>query len=91
VRRLTSGGSQHKAPDERLIHAVGSNLVAEVQRPLAQKASANAERVKGCEGRPALFHAETFGRLEIAGMLCDEGTNVNFGADEGAAARSRRP
>jgi ankyrin repeat protein len=78
-----AGCNQQKAPDEQLILAVRGNQVAEVQRLLAQGANPNADRVQGFEGRPALFHAATFGYLEIARMLIDKGANVNFGADRG--------
>ena len=79
-----AGCSQDRAPDEQLILAVRGNQAAEVQRLLAQGANPNADRIAGYEGRPALFHAATFGYVEIGRMLIDRGANVNFGADRGA-------
>ena len=61
-----------------------SNQGAEVERLLAEGANPNADRVSGYEGRPALFHAATFGYVDIAAKLIEKGAKVNYGADRGA-------
>jgi ankyrin repeat protein len=73
-----------KPLDEQLIVAVRRNDVAEVERLLAAGADANADRTPGYEGRPPLFHAATFGYIEVATRLLDGGARVNYGADRGA-------
>jgi ankyrin repeat protein len=80
---LASCGEQ-KSPDEQLILAARRNQGAEVERLLASGANPNADRVPGYEGRPALFHAATFGYVEIAGKLIQHGANANYGAERGA-------
>ena len=73
-----------KSPDEQLIVATRRNQPEEVDRLLAAGANPNADQVKGFEGRPALFHAATFGYVDIAGKLIGKGANANYGADRGA-------
>ncbi len=75
--------TQPKSPDEQLIVAVRRNQAAEVDRLLSAGANPNADQVKGYEGRPALFHAATFGWVDIAGRLIEKGADVNYGADRG--------
>jgi hypothetical protein len=72
-----------KSLDEQLIVAVRRNQPAEVDRLLAAGANVNADKVKGFEGRPALFHAATYGYVEIAQRLIDAGADVNAGARTG--------
>jgi ankyrin repeat protein len=81
---LVAGCAQQKSPDEQLILAVRRNQPAEVDALLAAGASPNADGVKGYEGRPALFHAATFGYVDIATKLIERGANANYGADRGA-------
>jgi uncharacterized protein len=79
-----SGCGEQKSPDEQLILAARRNQLAEVERLLAAGADPNADRVPGYEGRPALFHAATFGYVEIAAKLIQHGADANYGADRGA-------
>jgi ankyrin repeat protein len=72
-----------KSLDEQLILAVRRNQPAEVDRLLAAGADANADKVAGFEGRPPLFHAATYGYVEIAQQLIDKGADVNAGAQAG--------
>jgi ankyrin repeat protein len=81
---LLPGCSNQKSPDEQLILATRRNQPAEVDRLLAAGADPNADKLPGYEGRPALFHAATFGYVDIAGELIQRGANVNYGADRGA-------
>lgn len=81
---LVAGCAEQKSPDERLILAVRRNQPAEVDVLLAAGANPNADRVKGYAGRPALFHAATFGYVDIAGKLIERGADANYGADRGA-------
>jgi ankyrin repeat protein len=69
--------------DEQLILAIRRNQPAEVDRLLAQGADVNAEKVKGFEGRPPLFHAATYGYLDIARKLIDKGAKINAGEHSG--------
>jgi ankyrin repeat protein len=73
-----------KSLDEQLIVAVRRNQPAEVDRLLAAGANASADQVKGFEGRPPLFHAATYGYVDIAQTLIDKGADVNAGARTGA-------
>jgi ankyrin repeat protein len=73
-----------KSLDEQLIVAVRRNQPAEVDRLLTAGANANTDKVKGFEGRPPLFHAATYGYVEIAQTLIDKGADVNAGVQTGA-------
>ena len=77
-------GCAEKSLDEQLIVAVRRNQPAEVDRLLAAGANVNADKVKGFEGRPPLFHAATYGYVEIAQKLIDQGADVNTGVQAGA-------
>jgi ankyrin repeat protein len=81
---LLAACGEQKSPDEQLILAARRNQPAEVERLLAEGADPNADKVPGYEGRPALFHAATFGYVDIASALIIRGANVNYGADRGA-------
>jgi ankyrin repeat protein len=70
--------------EEKLILAVRQNQPAEVDRLLAAGANVNADQVKGFEGRPPLFHAATYGYVDIARRLIEKGANVNAGVQSGA-------
>jgi uncharacterized protein len=91
VARLLAGAAllalaacaEQKSPDEQLILATRRNQPDEVQRLLAAGANPNADKVPGYEGRPALFHAATFGYIDIASKLMERGANANYGADRG--------
>jgi ankyrin repeat protein len=76
--------AEPKSADEQLILATRRNLPAEVDRLLAAGANPNADRLPGYEGRPALFHAATFGYVEIADKLIQRGADANYGADRAA-------
>jgi ankyrin repeat protein len=80
---LLLAGCEQKTPDDLLIQAVRKNDAAEVDRLLASGANPNADKVKGSEGRPPLFHAATFGYVQIAQKLIAKGAKVNAGADTG--------
>ena len=84
VASILAACDEQKSPDEQLILAARRNQAAEVDRLLAAGANPNADRVPGYEGRPALFHAATFGYVDIAGKLIQRGANANYGADRGA-------
>lgn len=77
------GCSPPRSLDEQLILAVRRNDAGEVDRLLAQGADANADRTPGYAGRPPLFHAATFGYVDIAAKLLDRGAQVDYGADRG--------
>lgn len=76
-------GCQSKSPDEQLILAARANDVAEVKQLLAAGADANADQVPRYQGRPPLFHAATFGYLEVAQALIDEGARVDYADPSG--------
>jgi uncharacterized protein len=78
------GCAEEKSPDEQLILAARRNQPGEVERLLRAGANPNADRVPGYEDRPALFHAATFGYVDIAAKLIQSGANANYGADRGA-------
>lgn len=67
-----------KSPDEALILAVRGNDVDEVQALLDAAADPNADKVPRYEGRPPLFHAATFGYVEVARALIAEGARVDY-------------
>jgi ankyrin repeat protein len=69
--------------EEQLILAVRRNQPAEVDRLIAQGADVNADKVKGYEGRPPLFHAATYGYVEIAKKLIEKGAKPNGGEHGG--------
>jgi ankyrin repeat protein len=73
-----------KSLEEQLILAVRQNHPAEVDRLLAAGANVNADKVKGFEGRPPLFHAATYGYVDIARKLVEKGANVNAGVQSRA-------
>ena len=76
VVALSACGS--KTPEERLILATRNNDVAEVQELLDAGADPNADKVPRFEGRPPLFHAATFGYVEVAQSLIDKGALVDY-------------
>ena len=78
-----AGCAEQESPEEQLILAARRNQPAEVERLLAAGADPNADQVRGYEGRPPLFHAATFGYVEIAAKLIERGANANYGADRG--------
>jgi uncharacterized protein len=78
-----AGCGPGESADEQLIRAVRQKDLPEVERLLAAGASPNADKVRGFEGRPALFHAAVFGYTDIAQELIDKGANANYGADQG--------
>jgi ankyrin repeat protein len=80
---LLAACSSPKSPEEQLILATRRNRPAEVDRLLAAGANPNSDKLPGYEGRPALFHAATFGYVDVAGKLIQRGANVNYGADRG--------
>jgi ankyrin repeat protein len=81
---LLAACAEQKSPDEQLILAARRNQPDEVARLLQSGANPNADKIPGYEGRPALFHAATFGYVDIAARLIERGANVNYGADRGA-------
>lgn len=74
---------QSRTPDEALILAARGNDVAQVEELLAAGADPNADAVPRYEGRPALFHAATFGYVEVAQALIDRGANVDYADPSG--------
>jgi len=74
---------QGKSPEEALILAVRSNDMNEVQALLAAGADPNADTVPRYEGRPSLFHAATFGYVDVAQALIDKGAKVNYADPSG--------
>jgi ankyrin repeat protein len=78
-----AGCAEQKSLEEQLILAARRNQPAEVERLLAAGADPNADQVRGYEGRPPLFHAATFGYVDIAAKLIERGANANHGADRG--------
>jgi ankyrin repeat protein len=78
-----AGCAEQVSPEEQLILAARRNQPAEVEQLLAAGADPNADQVRGYEGRPPLFHAATFGYVEIAAKLIERGANADYGADRG--------
>jgi hypothetical protein len=76
--------ARERSLDEQLIRAVRQKDLAEVERLLAAGADPNADDVPGFEGRPALFHAATFGYTDIARRLIEKGADANHGEATGA-------
>jgi ankyrin repeat protein len=74
---------QGKSPDEALILAVRGNDVAKVEALLAEGADPNADKVPRYEGRPPLFHAATFGYVDVARALIDKGAKVDYADPSG--------
>lgn len=74
---------QTKTPDEELILAARRNDLPQVQELLAGGANPNADAVPRYEGRPALFHAATFGYVEVAQALIEKGANVDYADPSG--------
>jgi len=67
-----------KTPEESLILAARSNDLAKVEELLAAGADPNADKVPRYEGRPPLFHAATFGYVDVARALIDKGAQVDY-------------
>ncbi len=74
---------QTKTPDEELILAARRNDLPQVQELLAGGVNPNADAVPRYEGRPALFHAATFGYVEVAQALIEKGANVDYADPSG--------
>jgi len=74
---------QSKSAEEELILAVRGNDVAEVEALLAAGADPNADKVPRYEGRPPLFHAATFGYVDVAQALIDKGAKVDYADPSG--------
>jgi ankyrin repeat protein len=82
IAALLAGCAQQSL-EEQLILAVRRNQPVEVDRLIAQGADVDADKIKGFEGRPPLFHAATYGYADIAQKLIEKGAKVDGGAHGG--------
>lgn len=77
------GACRERTPDEQLILAARGNDPEQVRELLDAGADPNADEVPRYEGRPPLFHAATFGYVEVAQALIDKGARVDYADPSG--------